>query len=98
MAFLTWIGLKYVPGGHSLFIGHINSFVHTVMYFYYFLMSYQKFKKNLWWKKYLTQLQLVSFFGLDFIEFGFHRKYFLDSIWTHLTSLDVFDFSTMDRA
>lgn len=43
-------------------------------------------------------IAIGKLFGLDFIEFGFHRKYFLDSIWTHLTSLDVSDFSTMDRA
>lgn len=39
----------------------INSFVHVIMYAYYAISalgpSYQKY---LWWKKYLTRLQLVG--------------------------------------
>jgi hypothetical protein len=31
MVLLSWIGLKYVAGGHSVFMGLINSFVHILM-------------------------------------------------------------------
>jgi hypothetical protein len=63
MVLLTWIGLWYrfnsKPG--KLFI-LVNSFVHVVMYSYYFLSSFgPKIHKYLWWKKYITQLQMIQF-------------------------------------
>lgn len=61
MVMLVWSGVKWFPGGHGVFMGFINSFVHVVMYAYYFLTSANpKYKNNLWWKKYITQLQIVS--------------------------------------
>lgn len=63
MVLLTWHGVKYLPGGHSVFMGALNSFVHVVMYSYYLLTALNpKYKNNLWWKKYITQLQIVQFF------------------------------------
>lgn len=42
-------------------MGFLNSFIHVVMYFYYFLTSVSdKYKGNVWWKKHITQLQIVS--------------------------------------
>jgi hypothetical protein len=39
---------------------YVNSFVHTVMYSYYLVTSlWPEYKEKLWWKKYITQLQLV---------------------------------------
>lgn len=39
----------------------MNSFIHVVMYMYYGLAACgPKFQKYLWWKRYLTILQLVS--------------------------------------
>jgi phosphatidylglycerophosphate synthase len=50
------------PGGHGTFSGMINTFVHTIMYSYYLLAARgQRFQKYLWWKKYLTVLQMVGF-------------------------------------
>ncbi|XP_063230866.1 very long chain fatty acid elongase AAEL008004-like isoform X2 [Bacillus rossius redtenbacheri] len=61
----TWIGVKYFAGGHITFIGAINSFVHAVMYAYYFLTSIRpEYKNSIWWKKYITQLQMIQFFIL----------------------------------
>lgn len=61
MPMISWGVTKYYPGGHCTLIGVINSFVHIIMYFYYMMAAmgpqYQKF---LWWKKYITTLQLVS--------------------------------------
>uniref|UniRef100_A0AAG5DCG4 Elongation of very long chain fatty acids protein n=1 Tax=Anopheles atroparvus TaxID=41427 RepID=A0AAG5DCG4_ANOAO len=68
MVMLIWSGVKWFPGGHAVFMGFINSFVHVVMYFYYFLTSVSpKFKGNLWWKKYITQLQIIQF-GMIFLQ------------------------------
>ena len=60
---LWWLGVKYVPGGNAVFGAMLNSFIHVIMYSYYFLSSFgPKFKKYLWkWKKYLTGLQLAQF-------------------------------------
>ncbi|KAF5298126.1 hypothetical protein FQA39_LY02550 [Lamprigera yunnana] len=62
MCILTWVGTKYLAGGHGIFIGVINSLVHVVMYSYYLLTSWdEKYKNSVWWKKYLTQLQIFQF-------------------------------------
>lgn len=60
MVALTWMGTKYFAGGHSVFTGWINSFVHVIMYFYYFLTSIDAKYKQSSWKKYITQLQMVE--------------------------------------
>lgn len=39
-----------------------NTFIHSIMYLYYFLSAFgPTVQKYLWWKKYITQLQLVQF-------------------------------------
>lgn len=61
MAILSWIAVKYVAGGHSAYLGLLNTAVHAVMYTYYLLAALgPQFKKYLWWKKYITQIQIVS--------------------------------------
>ncbi|XP_038210444.1 elongation of very long chain fatty acids protein 7-like [Zerene cesonia] len=58
----TWAVLKYEPNVNALvFIGTINSYVHIVMYSYYGLSAYPELAKYLWWKKYITKMQLVQF-------------------------------------
>ncbi|XP_045446535.1 elongation of very long chain fatty acids protein 7-like [Melitaea cinxia] len=62
MPFAGWIAVTYMPGGQAVIIGYINSFVHAVMYTYYLLAGLgDTYKKYLWWKKYLTMLQLIQF-------------------------------------
>jgi len=52
---------KRVSGGHSTFFGFLNTFVHIIMYSYYLLAALgPSVQKYLWWKKYLTALQMVS--------------------------------------
>ena len=47
-------------GGHGTLFGLINSFVHIIMYSYYMLAAFgPTVQKYLWWKKYLTLLQMV---------------------------------------
>lgn len=61
MVIMSWISTKYFAGGHGVLTGLINCFVHVIMYFYYYLtIVYPEYKKNNWWKKYITQVQLVS--------------------------------------
>ncbi|XP_071452337.1 very long chain fatty acid elongase AAEL008004-like [Hetaerina americana] len=62
MPFCAWVGTKFLPGGHGTFLGVINSFVHIIMYFYYMVSAMgPQYQKYLWWKKYLTTLQMVQF-------------------------------------
>ncbi len=49
----------------ALLIAILNSFIHVLMYTYYGLSACgSRIQKYLWWKRYLTQAQIVSF--LDF--------------------------------
>ncbi|KAF4516754.1 hypothetical protein B566_EDAN004593 [Ephemera danica] len=62
MVMLAWGGVKYLPGGHGTFLGFINTFVHVVMYAYYLITAlYPQYKKNIWWKKHITQMQIIQF-------------------------------------
>ncbi|MPC68985.1 Elongation of very long chain fatty acids protein [Portunus trituberculatus] len=57
-----WFGVHFQPGGHSTLMGLLNSFVHTVMYLYYLLAAMgPRVRPFLWWKKYLTTLQMAQF-------------------------------------
>lgn len=61
----------------------LNTFVHIVMYSYYFLAALgPKIQPYLWWKKYLTALQMVQFilvilhaFQLLFIECDYPKVF-----------------------
>nr|BBF94992.1 elongation of very long chain fatty acids protein 12 [Orthetrum albistylum] len=58
----TWFGTKFVPGGHSTFCGMLNTFVHAVMYSYYFISALKpKWKGYLKFKKWVTLLQIAQF-------------------------------------
>lgn len=61
MVMLTWNATKFYPGGHSVFTGFLNSIIHVVMYGYYLVSAFNpEYKNNIWWKKYITQMQIVS--------------------------------------
>ncbi|CRL03591.1 CLUMA_CG016315, isoform A [Clunio marinus] len=62
MKISVWWGVKFSPGGHGSFFGFLNSGVHVVMYTYYMLAAFgPQVQKYLWWKKYLTILQMAQF-------------------------------------
>lgn len=46
----------------------VNGLVHTIMYTYYILSTFKSVKPYLWWKKYVTKIQLIQFviLGLHF--------------------------------
>ncbi|XP_047985926.1 elongation of very long chain fatty acids protein 7-like [Leguminivora glycinivorella] len=62
MALYSWSYLKFAAGGQGTILALLNSAVHVVMYSYYLLSGLgPQFQKYLWWKKYVTTLQLVQF-------------------------------------
>lgn len=83
MPMSVWFGVKFTPGGHSTFFGLLNTFVHIVMYTYYLFSALgPQFQRYLWWKKYLTTLQMVQFvaimvhaFQLLFIDCNYPKAF-----------------------
>jgi len=61
---IWWAVLYFVPGGDTYFSAAQNSFIHVLMYGYYFLAS---LKINAPWKRYLTQAQMLQF-GLNMVQ------------------------------
>jgi hypothetical protein len=59
MPFTAWLALKYAPLPSAGKVLLLNSFVHTLMYTYYHLAS---LGKDVWWKKYITVIQLIQFY------------------------------------
>jgi len=57
----VWFFVKFAPGGNSAIFPFLNTFIHTVMYSYYFLATYKSARPYLGWKKFLTQFQIVQF-------------------------------------
>ncbi|XP_074648260.1 very long chain fatty acid elongase 4-like [Tubulanus polymorphus] len=57
-----WLAVRFAPGGQAFFAMLLNSFVHVLMYTYYGLSALgPEMRKYLWWKKYMTRIQLVQF-------------------------------------
>lgn len=66
-----WAGTRFVPGGSVLSAVMVNCFVHVLMYSYYALAALgPRVQRYLWWKKYLTMIQLVQF--LAGVTVGIH--------------------------
>lgn len=60
-----WIGIKLAPGGPNGFFPLVNSFIHVIMYSYYALTTFgPRVQAYLWWKKYLTGLQMCQFMAV----------------------------------
>ncbi|XP_004536502.1 elongation of very long chain fatty acids protein F-like [Ceratitis capitata] len=65
----TFVFLRYLPGGHGAILAVLNLTVHSIMYFYYFISVLRpELKQSLWWKKHITQAQILQFLIL-FIHF-----------------------------
>ncbi|MGH0148835.1 UNVERIFIED_CONTAM: hypothetical protein FKN15_013795 [Acipenser sinensis] len=58
---IWWFVMNWVPCGHSYFGANLNSFIHVLMYSYYGLSAIPAVRPYLWWKKYITQGQLIQF-------------------------------------
>ncbi|KAI5643773.1 GNS1/SUR4 family domain-containing protein [Phthorimaea operculella] len=62
MVLYSWSYLKFAAGGEGAILALLNSIVHVVMYTYYLLSGLgPRFQKYLWWKKYVTKMQLFQF-------------------------------------
>ncbi|XP_050520253.1 elongation of very long chain fatty acids protein 4-like isoform X2 [Daktulosphaira vitifoliae] len=73
MAITCWAYLKFIKGEQLLFGGLLNSFIHVIMYSYYFLSALgPHMQKYLWWKKYLTRMQIVQFLIIMTYEAGLY--------------------------
>lgn len=65
MLSLQWCVVKYVPGGVSFLGPLVNCFIHALMYAYYMLAAFgPHMQKYLWWKRYLTRMQMIQFIAL----------------------------------
>jgi hypothetical protein len=83
MPVCAFVGVKYFAGGHGTLLGLINSFIHVLMYMYYMLSAIPSLQKFLWWKKYLTTLQIVSIKICTFdslLNESYSSSHLLDSI------------------
>lgn len=57
-----WLFITFGADGQGIMGVCINSFIHIVMYTYYFLAALgPSVQKYLWWKKYITTMQIVQF-------------------------------------
>nr|WPT09941.1 elongation of very long chain fatty acids 2/5 protein [Namalycastis rhodochorde] len=58
---IWWWVVIFIPGGCSWFGACLNSLIHVFMYTYYGLSAIPSLREKLWWKKYLTRMQLMQF-------------------------------------
>ncbi|KAH6935252.1 hypothetical protein HPB50_004821 [Hyalomma asiaticum] len=57
-----WLDVTYGAQSHGMFIMCLNTFVHVFMYTYYFFAALgPAYKRLLWWKKYMTMMQISQF-------------------------------------
>lgn len=62
VVFSGWMFMQFGSDGQVVFGVCLNSFVHIIMYTYYFLACLgPAVQKYLWWKRYLTRLQIGQF-------------------------------------
>lgn len=58
---IVWFAGKFEPTPLVVFAGYINLPIHVIMYTYYGLSTFPALRKYLWWKKYLTSIQITQF-------------------------------------
>ena len=77
---LGWAAIKLGPTCQPIAVFAIlNTLVHTIMYSYYALAAFgPSIQKYLWWKRYITLLQITQF--LIFVTYGAFSAY-LTSGW-----------------
>ncbi|XP_065070589.1 very long chain fatty acid elongase AAEL008004-like isoform X1 [Rhopilema esculentum] len=91
---MQWLVTKHVPGAIGCLAGMLNCFIHVVMYSYYMLAAFgPHMQKYLWWKRYLTKMQIIQFvlvflhtsYAIQ-LDCGF-SKGFLWSLWLYMLTL-----------
>ncbi|XP_034470320.1 elongation of very long chain fatty acids protein 1a [Hippoglossus hippoglossus] len=89
MPWTWWWGVTLTPaGGMGTFHAMVNAGIHVIMYSYYGLSAAgPRFQKYLWWKKYMTAIQLVQFV---LVSVHISQYYFMEKcdyqvkMWIHL--------------
>ncbi|XP_034039320.1 elongation of very long chain fatty acids protein 1a [Thalassophryne amazonica] len=89
MPWTWWWGITLTPaGGMGSFHAMVNAAVHVIMYFYYGVSAAgPRFQKYLWWKKYMTAIQLIQFI---LVSIHISQYYFMEKcdyqvpLWIHL--------------
>lgn len=64
---IVWFAGKLEPTPMVVFAGYINLPIHVIMYSYYCLSTFPSMKRHLWWKKYITTIQIIQF-GIDLVH------------------------------
>nr|XP_012234566.1 PREDICTED: elongation of very long chain fatty acids protein 7-like [Linepithema humile] len=69
---VSWCYLKLLPGEQGVVVAFLNSVVHIIMYSYYFIAALgSKYKKYIWWKKYMTCIQLYFILFYNILSHNF---------------------------
>ena len=61
---IYWINISIAYDSDIYFTILLNGLIHGIMYCYYLISMHINNKKIIWWKKYLTTLQLIQFIGM----------------------------------
>ncbi|EKX33396.1 hypothetical protein GUITHDRAFT_98336 [Guillardia theta CCMP2712] len=59
---IYWMNVNVGYDGDIYLTIVLNGFIHTVMYTYYFVSMHTK---DIWWKKYLTMMQMIQFITMN---------------------------------
>lgn len=70
---VAYIATRWIPVvPNAMSFPFINSAIHVIMYAYYLLATFPAMRPHLWWKRYLTALQMLQFIAILFYNvFGF---------------------------
>jgi hypothetical protein len=75
VAMSTYPGIRWLPGGHSTFWGLLNSFVHVLMYSYYFTAALgPEYSKYVGWKQHITKIHMLQLIRIFIPEFQLFYK------------------------
>lgn len=106
---LIWrVGVKFAPGGEGYFSASINSGIHVLMYTYYFMSALgPQYQKYLWWKRYMTVMQLIQFWMILFhtsyaiySDCGYPNMYnwsLIFYVFTHIALFSNFYYQTYTK-
>ncbi|KAL1419156.1 hypothetical protein MTO96_005263 [Rhipicephalus appendiculatus] len=93
-----WFYINFGGDGHTALGACVNALIHVIMYSYYFLAALgPSMQKYLWWKRYLTKLQIAQFVGLMlhmtttlFYDCGYPRRLALLALSQGFLGLGLF--------
>lgn len=62
MVIAVYIATRFLPAGQATLLGILNCIVHCLMYGYYLVSALnESVAKSIWWKKHITQIQMIQF-------------------------------------